>query len=917
MNRVKIFLLYIILLSNVLHAEEVLIWKELPELPPLPGESTQPGLAGAFAGVHNDALILAGGANFPDGLPWIKLADGSSPNKIYHREIYVLQKDKPWIISDVSLPKGYSYGFAIPTEDGLLCIGGEWSEYQNGSISNYKSNHVFLIKHLGNGKLLVDSTSFPLLPEAISDMAGAKIGDYIYIVGGNNGITETKSFLRLNYKKRDMWEVLDPWSGAPRSHLITVAQSDGRKQCLFVFSGRYRNPEKGWQFLNDGFKFDPDTETWTKIAGVGTNLENKNPVCAMAAPAIKIGSNHIMIFGGALGDLFRKVEQDIPNQIAILEKNGKIDEARALANEKWALYTHHPGFSRDILVYHTITDTWIKAGQFPESVIDGITVGSHVTVQAVQWGKNIVIPSGEVRPGVRSPKIWVASQRGRSGFGTVNTIVLGTYLTILLMMGFYFMKREKGTDDFFRAGGRVPWWAAGLSIFGTQLSAITFMAIPAKSFATDWTWIVLNMTIILVAPFIIFLFLPFYRRLNVTTAYEYIEKRFNVIVRMTASAMFMVFQFARIGIVLFLPSIALSVVTGIDIRICITVMALLSIAYTVMGGIEAVIWTDVLQVVVLLGGAILVLILIPSKVEGGAAGIMKIAADAEKLRLFDFHFNLKSPTLWVLVFGGIGANLISYGSDQAVIQRYLTTKDQKSAARGIWTNGVLTIPASIIFFGLGTVLYAFFKSNPETLSITMNMPDAIFPWFIVTQLPAGLAGLLIAGIFAAAMSSLDSSMNSVAAAFTTDFYRRFSPSVAVHTCLMVARIVTVVIGFCGMVFALAMATWDIQSLWLEFSKYIGLFGGGLGGLFILAIFTRRASSSGAMIGLFASAFIQYFLNSNDSVHGVLFAATGMITCLVIGYFASLVVPGNKRNLTGLTLFSLKKCGENKIQISRL
>jgi Na+/proline symporter len=144
--------------------------------------------------------------------------------------------------------------------------------------------------------------------------------------------------------------------------------------------------------------------------------------------------------------------------------------------------------------------------------------------------------------------------------------------------------------------------AAGLSIFGTQLSAITFMAIPAKSFATDWTWIMMNMTIVAVAPFIVLLFLPFYRRLNVTTAYEYIEKRFNVVVRLTASAMFMVFQFARIGIVLYLPSIALSVVTGVDIKICIAVMGFLSITYTVMGGIEAVIWTDVVQVFILLGG---------------------------------------------------------------------------------------------------------------------------------------------------------------------------------------------------------------------------------------------------------------------------------------------------------------------------
>ncbi|MHC4253497.1 MAG: sodium:solute symporter family protein, partial [Planctomycetota bacterium] len=511
--------------------------------------------------------------------------------------------------------------------------------------------------------------------------------------------------------------------------------------------------------------------------------------------------------------------------------------------------------------------------------------------------------------GVRSPKVWIATPAPRSGFGITNYVVLAVYLASLVAMGAYFSTREKSTDDFFKAGGRIPWWAAGLSIFGTQLSAITFMAIPAKSFATDWTWFVMNVTIIAIAPLIVFLFLPFYRRLNVTTAYEYIERRFNVVVRLVASAMFILFQFARIGIVLYLPSIALSVVTGVDIWICITVMGLLSIAYTVMGGIEAVIWTDVVQVFVLLGGAILVLFMIPGHVEGGLGGMFALASDAEKLRMFDFHFGLRSPTLWVLVLGGLGANLISYGSDQAVIQRYLTTSDEREAAKGIWTNAVLTIPASIIFFSLGTALFAFFKSNPDALGPTMQKADAIFPWFIVTQLPAGLAGLLIAGVFAAAMSSLDSSMNSVATAFTTDFYRRFKPSVPDHRCLVVARWVTVVIGLCGMGFALAMATWDIKSLWNEFSKYIGLFGGGLGGLFVLAIFTRRANWRGALAGLLASAVIQYFLKASDAVHGVLFAATGMISCFAVGYLVSLVVPDEGKNLTGLTLYTLRQAEE--------
>ena len=905
MQKIQKYILSLFVCSHILFAVENFTWTELPELPPLPGCKRQPGLAGAFVGVHNDALIIAGGANFPAGLPWSTLPDGSNPHKIYHRDIYILSKDGKWNISDQKLPEGYSYGVSIQLDEGILCIGGEWAKTKEGRTVTVKSDDVFLIKYPGNGELVIDDESFPDIPEGISGMAGARIGDYVYIVGGNNGGAEKKYFWRLNLRKCDKWEALNAWPGPPRRYLIAAAQSDGRSKCLYIFSGRYRDPDKGWQFLTDGYKYEPDTGIWTRLADVGTNQSNHESICVMAAPGIAVGANHVIIFGGASGNIFRRVEQDLPQKIKLLEKAGETSEAKALTAEMWRLYENHPGFSRDIWVYHTITDTWSKVGKFPESVIDGRLAGSHVTTTAVRWDEHIIIPGGEVRPGVRSPKIWQATIQSHAKFKMSSMIILATYLGGLVLMGLYFSRREKSTADFFKAGGRIPWWAAGLSIFGTQLSAITFMAIPAKSYATDWTWFILNMTIVLVAPLIVFLFLPFYRRLNVTTAYEYIEKRFNVVLRVLASAMFMVFQFARIGIVLYLPSIALSVVTGINIQFCIMIMALLSIAYTVMGGIEAVIWTDVIQVIVLLGGALLVLFTIPAQIQHGFRGMINIALDADKLRIFDFHFSLKSPTFWVLVFGGIGANLISYGSDQTVIQRYLTTRSEKDATRGIWTNAILTIPASLIFFGLGTALYTFYRSHPEALNISTEMTDAIFPWYIASQLPAGVVGLLIAGIFAAAMSSLDSSMNSVATAFTTDFYKRFKPSAEDQICLKIARIVTVVVGTCGMCFALAMATWDIQSLWTEFSKYIGLLGGGLGGLFILAVFTRQANSRGAIVGLSASALLQYILEVNHIVHGVLFAATGMISCVVVGYIASVIIPGKKRDLTGLTLYTLK------------
>jgi len=471
----------------------------------------------------------------------------------------------------------------------------------------------------------------------------------------------------------------------------------------------------------------------------------------------------------------------------------------------------------------------------------------------------------------------------------------------------YFSRREKTTDDFFKAGGRVPWWAAGLSIYGTQLSAITFMAIPAKTFATDWRYFMQNMAILMMAPLIIFLVLPFFRRLNVTTAYEYLEKRFNVGARLFGSVLFMLLHLGRIGIILFLPSIALSVVTGIDVRVCIVVMAVLSILYTVLGGIEAVIWTDVLQVVVLLGGAWVSLVLMMTHLPGGLGGMIDVAAEAGKFHTFDFRFDLREPTFWVVVLGGLAANFISYGSDQTVIQRYLTTRDERAAGRGIWTNGILCVPGSVLFFGLGTALYVFFKTRPEQLSPSIERPDAIFPWYIVTQLPAGVAGLLIAALFAAAMSSLDSSMNSVATAVTTDFYRRFRPLATDRACLALARWVTVLVGLAGMGFALVMTGWDIKSLWDQFLKLIGLVGGCLGGLFLLGIFTRRAHGPGAVVGLVVGACVQFVLYwfVGDRVIFLLYSFTGLAACVGVGYLASLILPARRKPLAGLTLYTLQ------------
>jgi len=819
-------------------------WQSLPDLPePL-------GVAGPYAGISNDALIIAGGAHFP-----VPLFDEGS--KVWVDDIWVLEKDA----NDAYLWKtGYNlagplaYGASVTTDKGLVCIG--------GCDANDFHTDVFSLSWADDG---IEQRSLPSLPIPCAFTAAAKLGQTIYVAGGQNSPSATvamKNFWSLDLADpQAKWRRLEPWPGPAR--ILAVAAADDEH--FYLFSGCELSPapdgKTSRRYLTDAYRFTPK-KGWRRLADLPV------PVAAAPSPAPNYGQSHIMVFGGDDG---------------------------ANSTRVWDLKEKHPGFSRDILAYHTITDTFTKMGTLP---------AGHVTTTAVLWKNSVIVPTGEIRPGTRSPRIFAArAVSPEPRFGPLNYAVLATYLLALVGMGLYFSSREKTTDDFFLAGRRIPWWAAGISIFGTQLSAITFMAIPAKAYATDWVYFLGNMCIVAMAPVVVLLYLPFYRRLNITTAYEYLEKRFNTAVRLFGSTAYILLQLGRMAIVIFLPAIALSTVTGISIYSCILLMGLLCTFYTVLGGIEAVIWSDVLQVIVLLGGAVLSLFIIAFKTEKGLAGIISTAAAGDKFHIANLTWDWTTTAVWVVVVGRCFEQLVPYTADQTVVQRYLTTRDQKQAAKSIWTNAVLTIPATLIFFSLGTALFVFYKANPASLEPSMKT-DAIFPLFIVQQLPAGISGLLIAGVFAAAMSSLDSSLNSVATAIVTDFYRRFRPHSSDAARLKLARLLTIILGATATIVGLLMATYDIKSLWDLFTKLLGLFGGSLAGLFALGIFTRRTNGPAALIGALSSALVLFLVQWFTQIHFFLYSAIGVSVCFVVGYLTALLIPAEPKDTEGLTIYTI-------------
>lgn len=846
-------------------SQPVMEWAVEGQLPSNPSsadrssEEQQPGLAGVYAGITEDLLIVAGGANFPGNPPW------EGGEKVYWDQIYVqdlsgrgeMQAEK-----GLKLPVPMGYGVSLSYQGELFLIGGENEE---GIVDG-----VYSISADPSGRNLL-LTSHPVLPAGVKAIAGGMIGRSVYIHGIRDG---ENVLLRRNADGR--WIFLTGCPGPARDLPAAAVQNNGYTEAFYLFSGRTSDDTGEITLLTDGYMYDPVHDRWEDLGEV--NGRGGSGVCVMGASAAKSGASHILIFGGDDGEaLLRRME--LMEKIAATDTDSLRQDLREqLKNE----FTAHEGFTRKILVYHTITNTWLASDSFPE--------GIPVTTKAVHRDGEYLIISGETKPGIRTPAIWRGVVTDEvAPFGALNYTVIALYFIVMLLIGLKYSLRQKSTDDYFKGGGRIPWWAAGLSLFGTSLSAITFMAIPAKTYMTDWGYFFFQMTPLLAAPLLIAVYIPYFRSLNITSAYEYLEKRFNLLTRLLGSLSFIILQLGRVGIILFLPSIAVNLVTGISIELCIVVMGIVSIIYTMMGGIEAVIWTDVLQVIILMAGAFLSLILIFMQTGMSPAESYPVLTDHRKFQILETAFDFSRPTIWVVLLGGFFANLITSGSDQTMVQRYLTTATEGEARRSVWTFALLAIPATLIFFTIGTALYLFYMKFPENLNSALENEDAIFPWYIVTQLPAGVSGLLIAGIFSAAMSSLSSSMNSVSTAFITDFYHRFSWGSAKSE-LRMARLATLAFGVAGTGFALMMASWNIQSLWDQFQLYVGLFAGGLGGLFLLGMTVKKANGRGAVAGLLLSGLLQYILMTFTHMHVLMFAATGFISCFVLSWLISLIFP---------------------------
>lgn len=456
----------------------------------------------------------------------------------------------------------------------------------------------------------------------------------------------------------------------------------------------------------------------------------------------------------------------------------------------------------------------------------------------------------------------------------IDLLIILIYIIFLVVTALYFSMRGENPQRFVSAGGSLPSWIVGLSIFGTYLSSNTFVGVTGKAYTGNWNAFVFSLSLPLAAWIASKYFVPFYRSSGQISAYAHIESRFGVWGRIYMDAGYLLTQLARIGSIMFGVALVLHALTGFDISYIILFMGITVTLYTLLGGIEAVIWTDVFQSLVLTCGAVLILIFLSMDVEGGFLGIVRQGIQNEKFSLGALNLNFSESTFWVVMLYGIFINLNNFGIDQNFIQRYHTANSKVAASKSVWLAAKLYIPVSLVFFFIGTGLWVYYNEYPDRLQPlkeqlrmnggegieieTMNyaednfmnevIGDRVFPYYIVKRVPAGVTGILIAALFAAAMSSVDSSLNSSATIIWEDMYKRFierDPSE--KRSLQVLRWSTMVWGILGTITALLLI--GVKSLLDAWWQLSGIFAGGMLGLFLLGIVGRNANHAAAKISI--------------------------------------------------------------------
>jgi SSS family solute:Na+ symporter len=451
----------------------------------------------------------------------------------------------------------------------------------------------------------------------------------------------------------------------------------------------------------------------------------------------------------------------------------------------------------------------------------------------------------------------------------LDGIVFFIYMFGVLGVGVFFYKKNKTSTAFTLGNNNIPNWVITLSFFATFVSSISYLALPGAAYLENWNPFVFSLSLPIAAVVAIYVFVPLYRRVNSPSAYTYLEERFGGWARTYASTMYLLTQLMRIGTILYLMALTLNAVFGWDIALVIGVTGIAVMIYSTLGGIQAVVWTDAIQAIILIGGAVVCVIYIFFEMPEGPRQVFDIASANDKFSFGSFGLDLSQPTFWVVLVYGIFINLQNYGVDQNYVQRYMIAKTEKDAQKAAFWGGMLYIPVSLLFLFIGTALFAFYQSGAASLPPELqdvSTADRVFPYFIVNQLPAGLTGLLIASIFAAGMSTISTSFNSAATVFLTDYYQKYTKTeITDQQKMRVLYAASVVISIIGIAIGIAMI--NVKSALDTWWKLASIFSGGILGLFLLGVFSKTKNVKGALIGVLVGLIVILWLSTSEMIFG--------------------------------------------------
>lgn len=423
---------------------------------------------------------------------------------------------------------------------------------------------------------------------------------------------------------------------------------------------------------------------------------------------------------------------------------------------------------------------------------------------------------------------------------TIDGIIILLYLVTLLFLGGTFFTKNKSVARFTLGSGNTPSWVVTLSIFATFVSSISYLALPGSAYSGNWNPFVFSISLPLAAVIAVQYFIPVYRKINSPSAYTYMAYRFGPWARTYTAACYLLTQLMRIGTILFLLALALNAILGWELFWVIILTGIFVALYAVLGGIEAVLWADAIQGIILIIGAIACVFFTANSISGGMSEIISIGIEQEKFSLGSFTTDLTRPTFWVVLIYGIFINLQNFGIDQNYIQRYMVLPSDTEAKKAAFFGGLLYLPVSAIFLFIGTALYVYYQSTTHLLPDGLPA-DQVFPYFIANTLPVGLSGLLVAAIFAAGMSTISTSFNSMATVFYIDFYQKKVKNIQESEAIKVLYGISIVIGGLGILIALFMI--NVKGVLDTWWKFASIFSGGMLGLFILGISTIKEGKS--------------------------------------------------------------------------